>query len=330
MKNVLRFLVSFGIAFGIFYYLYDGDFGSTLDRLSNVDYGWVWLSLGLGMISHWFRAYRWRLLLGPTGHHPGQSQTIVALFLGYFANLILPRFGELTRCLALKKSADIPVPVSFGTVVTERLLDLLCLVVVISISLYFEYQRLQEFFGNLFENKLGKWHSIWGPLTWIFLGLVLLLMVLVWRYQDRLNQWSWWIKIKGIGADVWTGVISVFKVKQQAGLWASSIGIWVLYYLMTYVTFFAFEPTSDLNWQAGLSMLVMGGLAMSAPVQGGLGAYHYLVSALLIYYGITEEDGLAFAFLLHASQTLLMISLGLISMVVFWTNPAKPSTTGSS
>jgi uncharacterized membrane protein YbhN (UPF0104 family) len=103
-----------------------------------------------------------------------------------------------------------------------------------------------------------------------------------------------------------------------------------MYYLMTYVTFFAFGPTTNLDWQAGLSLLVMGGLAMSAPVQGGLGAYHYLVSALLIYYGITENDGLAFAFLLHTSQTLLIISLGLISLIVFWTNPSKPSTTRPS
>ncbi len=317
LKNVLRFTVSFGLAFGLFWYLYGSDFPSTLNRLSEVNFRWILLSLGLGLISHWFRARRWKLLLKPTGHNPTLLRTITALFLGYFANLALPRLGEVTRCLTLRRTDNIPVTTSFGTVVTERLLDLLCLMVVVVWSLIIEYEKLNEFFSKIILDKLAGLQGIWWPLVTVGVTLLLLVGLIWWRFQQRLKATSWWKKFRYGLRELWGGLTSVVRVKEQFQLWFSTIMIWVLYYLMAFVVFYSMDMTADLGWQAGLSLLVMGGLAMSAPVQGGLGAYHYLVSALLIYYGISRADGLFFAFLLHASQTVLIILLGLIALVVF-------------
>jgi len=332
LKNSLQFLVSFGVAFGIFWYLYGGNLPATIQRLSEVDYRWLSLSILLGIWGHWLRSYRWKLLLIPTGHNPSNWRALMALFLGYLANLALPRLGEVTRCLSLRKTDKIPVTISFGTVVTERLLDVLCLAVITLAAIFIEFEKLSEFFGKLFKEKLSGIEHLIVPLLLGSLGLMVLLVLIWWRFKDRIRKTFWWNKLRSGLRELWNGLSSISRVKQRWQLWGSTLLIWMVYFFMSYVVFFALDATSGLNWQAALSMLVMGGLAMSAPVQGGLGAYHYLVSALLIYYGVARNDGLFFAFVLHTSQTLLVIISGLVSLVLVFgikksavKSPSSPS-----
>lgn len=318
LKNVLRFLISFGIAGGIFWYLYGSNFKETLGRLREVEYTWILLSIVLGIAGHILRAYRWNLLLLPTGYRPALWRTLAALFLGYFANLALPRLGEVTRCLSLKKTNNIPLTISFGTVVSERILDVVILGLIAGISLMVEFEKLNEFFRQLFSSKIS---SGGNTLLWlaggifIFLGIMALLW---WAFGKRMRKLSWWARFRQILGELGNGLTSIFRVKQQFYFWGSTLLIWIMYFLMSYVVFYSIDATSELGWRAALSLLVMGGLAMSAPVQGGIGAYHYLVSALLIYYGIGKDDGLFFAFILHSSQTVLVIVGGLISLLVVW------------
>ena len=144
-------------------------------------------------------------------------------------------------------------------------------------------------------------------------------MVVIWLLlRKKLMNNPWWDKMKSLLRETWMGFISITKLKKPLRFWAATIGIWVLYYFMSYVVFQAMEPTSHLEWRAGLALLVMGGLAMSAPVQGGIGAYHLLVSGLLIYYGVSKQDGLSFAFLLHSSQMALIILTGIASSSVLF------------
>ena len=324
-KNIIRFVISFGIAFGIFWYLYGSDFPATLSRLSEVDYFWVFISLILGLVVVWLRAFRWKLLLIPTGHIPSVWLTLIALLLGYLANLVLPRFGEITRCISLRRTNDIPVTISFGTVVTERLLDVFCLLVITLITVLIEFDKLFEFFNSLFTEKLLSIKDILIPTILGFLVVFLLVILIWWKFQARIRTTFWWRRILTGVKQIWAGVTSIFRVSAQWQLWISTLLIWGIYLIMGYVIFFAFTFTTSLDWRAALGILVMGGLAMSTPVQGGLGAYHYLVSGLLTYYGIAKADGLFFAFLLHSAQTLMFVVFGLISLVLVLGFPKKSS-----
>ena len=128
---------------------------------------------------------------------------------------------------------------------------------------------------------------------------------------------------------MWLGFISITRLKNPAAFWAATLGIWVLYYFMSYVVFFSMDATMHLGWKAGMALLVMGGLAMSAPVQGGIGAYHLLVSGLLIYYGVSKQEGLSFAFLLHSSQIALILLAGVVSGVFLLLGKKAGNSTGS-
>ncbi len=317
LNNLLKFLVPLGLGLWLFWYLYGAEFPEIMKRLITVKYSWILLSMGLGVLSHWIRAYRWKLLLLPTGYRPSVGNTLAGLFVGYFANLLLPRFGEIARCLSLKKSDQVPVSIAFGTVITERLLDLIFLGFITLGTLLIEFDRLQGFFHELITTKLKGLNSETFWLIAAILLVALFLAILGWyRYKDRILSSAWGIKILGTLLEVRRGVTSLFRVRQQGRFWLSSLLIWIIYYFMSYVVFFAMDSTCNLGWEAALSLLVAGGVAMSAPVQGGIGAYHYLVSAILIFYGVTRTDGLLFAFILHTSQTLLVVLVGLISLII--------------
>ena len=241
-----------------------------------------------------------------------------ALLIGYLVNLAIPRLGEVSRCLVLKRTDQIPVTTSLGTVVSERVLDVFSLLLIIGFTVLIEFEKLNSFFYNVFADKLsGLFSGILGNWLIILLGVVVLIVLWV-LVQRKIRSSGWWVKVKTLGRETWLGFISITKLKNPASFWIATIGIWVLYYFMSYVIFFSMDATMHLGWKAGMALLVMGGLAMSAPVQGGIGAYHLLVSGLLIYYGVSKQNGLSFAFLLHSSQIALVILAGSVAAALIF------------
>lgn len=318
--------MSLGLALLLFWYLYKDGFSDTLDRLKQVNYLWVAASLLLGVIAHLVRAYRWKLLIEATDNYPSLIKCFLALLVGYLVNLAVPRLGEVSRCLVLKRTAQIPVTSSLGTVVSERVLDLFSLLVIIGITFLVEFDKLSSFFSSLLVEKLkglfGNAHIIL-----LFAVCVIIIVALLWiAFGKRVLQSAWWAKVKSMFYQTWLGFISITRLKNPGSFWISTLSIWVFYYFMSYVVFFAMEPTSHLDWKAGLSLLVMGGLGMSAPVQGGIGAFHLLVAGLLIYYGVGKEDGLSFAFLLHSTQMVLILTFGTISAIAIMLLSKKAAT----
>lgn len=328
--NTLKVLVSLGLALFLFWYLYKDGFSDTLQRLKEVKYQWVVLSMGFGIISHFLRAYRWKLLLEPTGHYPSLPRTLIALLVGYLVNLAVPRLGEVTRCLVLKKTNQIPVTSSLGTVVSERVLDVLSLLIITGITFLIEFEKLNELFSGLFADKLSGVYSNMEQNIWYLIVFVILIIGLWYFIKNKIKKSSWWQKLKTFLKQLWLGFISITRLKKPGAFWLSTIGIWLMYYLMSFVVFYSMEPTAHLGWRAGLALLVMGGLAYSAPVQGGIGAYHLLVSGLLVYYGVTREEGLSFAFLLHSSQMVLIILAGLASSIIVLILGKKPLVSDDS
>ncbi|MDF9800427.1 uncharacterized protein (TIRG00374 family) [Catalinimonas alkaloidigena] len=321
IKNYLKYIISLLLAAALLWYVFkDFDLNTMVNKLKEVDYRWVALAIGIFLMSHLLRAYRWNILLYPLGYkHLTTFRTLLAVMVGYFANLIIPRMGEVSRCGILKKTDDIPITTSLGTVVAERLVDLFCLFTAMVMLFVLEFSRLNEFILSFLGEKLDVLQQNVGTI-YILIGVaavaLLLFFVLRKAIQKSLTQNKLFIKLRNLGREVLKGLTSISRIENKSGFWVSTFTIWLCYYMMSYVVFFALPETSILGWRAGLAVLVMGSLGMAAPVQGGFGTFHALVSGVLLLYGVAEQEGVLFATLIHSMQTISFIIFGGISFFI--------------
>lgn len=317
---VLKYTISFIIAIAIFAYLYQGqDVGKMFADLLNVKIEWVLLSFVLSLLSHFCRAWRWSIMLKPLGYRVGLFRPFLAVMAAYFANFILPRMGEVTRCTVLQRTNDVPFQQSFGAVIAERAFDLVCLIIVTVLAIFLEFDRLESLLNDIFagnaSQKSSKIPLILGGIL-VFGGIVALA---IWfKFKEKIKQMTVYQKIIGILIGVKEGFISVLKLKSldRNLFFLNTVAIWVLYFSTGYVLFFALPETAHLGMGCGLSALAMSGVAIVAPVQGGIGVYHYLISKTLIVYGIAEVSAKYFAFMAHNSQTVLLIGVGSICLII--------------
>ena len=273
---------------------------------------WLALMALISIASHLMRAQRWRMLLEPTGYKGKLSYSFVSLMVGYLVNLVIPRGGEVSRCYNLYKLDKTPVEISFGTVVVERIVDLFCLLILVSLSFIIESEKLFAFLETL---PIGQGGSSGGITVLIYIGagiiLVLLLLILLVKKNKKLN--SFFVKTwRGFKE----GFLSIFKLKNKGQFISYSIGIWFLYFLMSYTVILAFPETHHLGVRAVLSLFAIGSIAMAAPLPGGTGSYHVLVPQGLVFlYNIPTADAVAFTFIFHGWQTAIMIVGGALSLI---------------
>ncbi len=327
LKPFLQYTLSLAIAVGVLWFvLKDVAIEEMLGKVSELNYFWIGVSLFCALLGYGFRVYRWNLLLAPLGYRPGFLHTFLATMIGYLANLVLPRFGEVVRCGVLKRSDNVPVSTSLGTVVAERVFDLFFLVLIVVATLFLEFDKLSAFLGEVFSG--GSRMPAVSAFIYIGAGLLIAVFLGVWYYQRNkafIREHAFYKKLSSFLKELLSGVLSVRELESRRGFWLSSSLIWVMYYLMSYVIVFSLPQTSGIDVLAGLAILAMGGIGMAAPVQGGLGTYHLLVSGVLMVYGASKNDAVLLAFVLHTSQTIFVIVTGVISLLVsFIINRKKP------
>lgn len=270
---------------------------------------WIGLSVIIAILSLISRAIRWKMLIVPLGYNPKTTKTFYALLIGYLANLAIPRIGEISRCVSLNKSEKVPFNSLIGTVIVERTIDVVMLFICMAMVAVFQFEMLSSFLIEKIVSPIMNNGS--GGRTMIMLivgGLAIGLVAGFWFLKNKENRLR--KKLSGIIREVGAGLGSVLRMKNNGWFLFHTAFIWVAYFFMTYVCFFCLESTSQLGLGAGLFILVVGGLGMSAPVQGGIGAYHYIVSHALQLFGVASTDGVVYATLVHTTQTLLMIVLG--------------------
>jgi glycosyltransferase 2 family protein len=324
MKNALRYIISLGLAGGLLWFVFrDMDLGAMLDRMQQADWRWIALSCLLLMLAHITRAWRWQMLLQPMGHRPGLFDSTIAVLTGYFANYIVPRMGEVTRCGTLYRLEKIPVNQSFGTVVAERVFDVLTLLLLIGLNFLLEFDRLSAFFLDFFGSKVGGEQESGPNVLLVAVGIfVVMIAVSIWvifrnnSIREKLMKNGLVIKVMGFLKGMLEGVLSIRKLRSPGLFILSTLLIWVFYYLVSYVLFFCIPETSDLGPLAGLTLLVIGAIGMTAPTQGGIGAYHLLVGNVMILYGLTQKDGITLATFIHGTQMLFMLAVGALAFVV--------------
>lgn len=289
----------------------------VISDVSTADYKWIVLSLLLFMLSNISRAARWQIILEPLGYKPGFFNSVSAIMVAYLANLGLPRSGEFVRAGLLSKYEGYPVEKVMGTIVLDRIADVVMLLLTIGITAILSYNT---FFKYLQTNStLGDKFSMLTNVS-VLLPLFLLgLAVLGILYTYRLHLLN-----SKIGGKVWNllvgfkeGVMSITKLRRPWAFVGHSILIWLCYYVMTYVVFFAFEPTELLGPVAGLVVFVFGTLGIVFPSPGGMGSYHYLVGEGLALYGVGASDAFSFANIIFFSvQLFCNILFGIVALVL--------------
>ncbi|WP_181304867.1 lysylphosphatidylglycerol synthase transmembrane domain-containing protein [Rufibacter sp. XAAS-G3-1] len=317
--NVLKYLLLLAVSvFLMAYALRSINFTAVKAELAQANYTWIVITLLLSVAGYVSRAMRWRMQYIPLGFKPDTQQTYHALMVGYLANIVLPRAGEVIRCTLLKRSADVPVNVSLGTVITERVIDLVMLLLCMGFTLLLEFERVKDLFLGIFSEKFTVLQQ--NLQTLYLLGAVALVgtTIMVWyiyKNISRLKQNAFFKKVSGFVRGIWQGIFSIGKMEQKGAFILHTLFIWVTYYLGSYLAFFALPGTEGLSWQAGMAILVVGGLGMSAPVQGGIGVYHILVRTALLLYAVPLDKGMAYALVTHTTGALLVVAMGGISLV---------------
>ena len=277
------------------------------------DKKWLIIMAAVAFASHFIRAVRWKMLIEPSGHDVKTSHSFYSLMVGYLVNLVVPRGGEVSRCYNLYKLSRTPVDISFGTVVTERIIDVICLLILIIISFVYESRKLFDFIDTLplqFEFKGTSLIVLAAVVCVIAAAILIPFFVLKPNSKARLFLQKTLIGFKA-------GLLSVFKLRKPALFVAYSILVWLLYFVMTYAVMQAFPATENLGLGAVLSLFGIGAIAMAAPLPGGAGSYHVLVPQGLVFlYAIALPDAVAFTVIFHGWQTLMMIVGGAISLLI--------------
>jgi uncharacterized membrane protein YbhN (UPF0104 family) len=336
LKKTLQFSASLLAGLLILWLVFrDQDMQSIRSTLVSAKFEWILASGLAALLAHGFRAARWAMLIEPLGKKPGFALSFHAVMLGYLANLALPRMGEITRCGAISRRTKLPVNGLIGTVIIERAIDMLLLLLITALTVVFNLGLLQGPIERI-STRLADAQLLGMPL-WLYPVVLLPAgLAALYFYRKKLAhrlQHPLFIKAKGFVRGLLAGVKSIGALKHPVLFVLYSLGIWVGYYLMTYFCVFAFTSTAMLNPNEGLLILVAGSFGFVAPVQGGIGAYHAVISKLLVMLpgrNISTTDALSFATLTHAAQTVLLMVVGFISLLWLFGLKSKHGTAGKN
>ena len=323
MKQLLT-IVKYGLLLSIsgalmWYAVRGQDLSRIGHYIATANYFWLTLTLTLSALGYFSRAYRWQMQLKASQTPAPYWAVYHAMMVGYLANIVLPRMGEVIRCSVLRRTSGVPVQVALGTVVTERVIDVLVLLGLVVSLLLLDFNTFWNFvtvqvLGGRYETLARNRTPL---LIAAIIGGVLLLATgyALFRNLERLRQNAFFNKsvlfVKGLLA----GVFSVLKLENKGVFLLHTLFTWLVYYLMDYLAFFCFPETYNLDVKAGLAVLTFGAFGMAAPVAGGIGPFHVMVQGILLVYGVSKEAGIAYALVVHGAQTLLVVLLGGISFV---------------
>ncbi len=311
-KSLKKFLKIFvPIAFGLFLVWYSYNSTTPEERkqiihyISNASPFWVIVSVIIGILSHISRAIRWNYLLRPLGYQPKIINNVFIVLISYFANLGIPRSGEILRATALTTYENVPFEKGFGTIVTERVIDLLMLLIIILITLVLQTDFILGFLEEKGVNILGAIGILAFGIVGLFVGTFII----------RRSNSPLALKLKGFLTGLLDGVMSIFKMKNKWPFILHTLFIWIAYFGMFWVIKYTVEETIDLSLSQLLVGFVAGAFAMST-TNGGIGLYPIAVSAALGIYGISSVSGDAFGWIMWIAQTLMVVVFGTISFIV--------------
>jgi len=319
LKQTLRAIIFLAMALLLLWLSFrDIAFRELWATLRKADYLWLLPAAVMTLLSFFIRAHRWNLLIEPLGHKGRLINVYHAVATGYLANLIFPRLGEVTKCAVLSEREKIPFDRLVGTMLVERTVDVLTVVALIALTLIAGSSTTGSFLSeSVFAPLSAKLSSSALSVTLIallLLAITILVAVLYFTLRKKLSDKPFFKKLYQFSDGIIDGLKSIAKLRRRWEFILYTLLLWVVYLLMTYFPLLCLHSTAGLGMNGALFVLVVGSLGMAAPVQSGLGAFHWIVSrGLLVAYGIPLQEGLAFATLSHESQLVFIALLGAIS-----------------
>ncbi len=308
--NLLKIALPLLLGGAILYWMYrDFDFRRLQHVLwHEMDWTWMLLSLPFGILAQVFRGLRWKQTLDPMGEHPRTSVSINAIFLSYASSLVIPRVGEFLRCGVLKRYDGVSFPKALGTVVTERAVDTLVMLLATAVAVLSQMPVFVDFFsrtGTRLDLFFGQFTTA-GYVVTLICGLAALLLIWI-----LLRKFTIYNKVKDVLRHLWQGVVSLRHVDNGWLYVVYTLGIWLSYFIHFYLTFFCFEETAHLGIDCALVSFVVGSIAVIVPTPNGAGPWHFAVKTMLILYGVESNAALYFVLIVHTVQTFLVILLGI-------------------
>uniref|UniRef100_UPI0040276076 lysylphosphatidylglycerol synthase transmembrane domain-containing protein n=1 Tax=Alloprevotella sp. TaxID=1872471 RepID=UPI0040276076 len=309
LKITLQIILPFVLGLGILWWMYRGtnwsDFGHYV--LHEMNWWWMLLSLAFGILPQMARAWRWKMALEPLGEHPRRTSCIDAIFMSYAASLVIPRVGEVTRCGTLKTADGVSFTKSLGTVVTERLVDSLLMLLFTGIAFLLQLPMFLRFLKETNTNIGDLLYRFTG--TGYIVTFICLVAALIAGFV-AIRRFSFFKKGRDMLRDMWEGVLSLRKVRNLPLYLFYSVLIWVGYFLHFYIAFFSFDFTAHLSIGAAFLIFCVGTFAVLVPTPNGAGPWHFAVKTMLVLYGVAETQAIMFALTVHTIQTALVVLLG--------------------
>ena len=269
----------------------------------NANYTYIALGLFFGLLSHLSRAYRWKFMIEPLGYTLRFPNSIMAVFATYLVNYTIPRAGEITRATILTNYEGVPFEKGFGTIVAERMADMIVMMGIIAITLFLEFEFIYQFFAERFDPS---------KIVMLVIGLVLIGLLVVLFIKQSKSKLA--IKVRTFGSGLVEGILSIFKMKHKWAFIFHTLFIWLMYILMFYVTTLAIPETSSLPLAAILIGFISASFSIAA-TNGGIGSYPVAVYAAFSIFAIAKEPSIAFGWIMWSSQTFMIIILGGLSLI---------------
>ena len=315
-KKILKNSIFLALGLFLFWYAYkDFDFNNIKNELPTINWYWIFISIILSLFSHLSRAIRWKMLVKPLGYDMKLSNTFLSVLVMYFVNLLIPRAGEIARCSVLTKYEKVPFTTLVGTVIIERIADTITLLLLAIVVFTYNFDKFSLFLSQNTEMS-ENFFAIFSTRN-ILIGIsIITIFVLALIFFKPLTKNKLGNKIRSFVGEFKNGILSIAKLENNWKFIFHTLLIFTLWLFMFSAVFLAYPPTENLSLGAGVFVFMMSGFAMLLPVQGGIGPWHIIVTQSIMLYGISEDNGLSFAFFAHTSTNLIYLVLGFVAFML--------------
>ena len=331
LVSFLKLAVSLGVGIGIVYVfvgkMSENEKQEVITDIKRADYLWVIAPVILGLLSNYFRSQRWRLLLRPLGYKPGLFNTFFSVMIMYFLNLFFPRLGEVSRCGVLSRYENVPMDKAIGTMVLERLVDVLCLGIILLILVATQAQKfwaLREEIAVKSKDIAGKYQISDSLKYSVFLGVFIAIIAFLAYRINKQGLKSFIAEVKDRGMGLLRGIISIKDIGSPWEFVFHTVMIWVCYFSMGYVGFFMFPETAHLPMVAALMCLAFSAVAFSL-TPGGLGLYPIFMQLIVNVYGVAGSAAISYGLVSWSAQTASVLIGGVISLMLLAIFNREPS-----
>lgn len=316
LSTLIQLIVFLSLGVGLIVWRYsemtEAEKAGMFEAFRHVRLWWAFPILIVGFFSHFFRALRWKLILEPLQIYPRTANVTFAVLIGYLANTLIPRLGEVAKCTVLAKYEKVPADKMVGTVIAERAFDLLCLIVLIFLTLFLQFELISSFAKSLYERLFVDENGAFIWIRIIILGLLALLLFIVLVKLLRKKRDS---RVGEIIANILLGLKAIGQIQKKALFLVYTALIWGMYISMAVIGFKAMPELEHITWMASLAVITFGSIGMIA-TPGGIGAYPVIVAQVLFLYGIHEGIGIAYGWVSWAATTAVVILLGISSLIL--------------